>query len=155
MTAQPDLDVVVYGAPAAQGSKHAMQHRHTGKIVMLESSKRARPWRQDIVDVLLDATAAGVLDGQWPCDGPVAVTLDFTMPKPASAPKRRRVWPDRRPDIDKLTRLGLDALTVAGVLTDDARVVELHARKVYVGDPGSQRAPGVAIALHRIVEATP
>ena len=37
------FSVIVYGTAAPQGSK-----RHVGNGVMLESSKRLRPWRQDV-----------------------------------------------------------------------------------------------------------
>ena len=37
------LTIVAYGQPAPQGSK-----RHVGKGVMVESSKKLRPWRQDV-----------------------------------------------------------------------------------------------------------
>lgn len=66
-----------------------------------------------------------------PSAGPVGVRLDFVL----QGPKRRtRVHPTVRPDIDKLTRAALDALTMARVYGDDSQVCDLHVTKAY-GDP--------------------
>jgi Holliday junction resolvase RusA-like endonuclease len=40
----PPLVITVFGQPAPQGSK-----RHVGHGVMVESSKKVKPWRQDVV----------------------------------------------------------------------------------------------------------
>jgi Holliday junction resolvase RusA-like endonuclease len=61
---------------------------------------------------------------------PIAVVIDFYLQGPSSAPKRRTM-PDRRPDLDKLVRSTFDALTTASVIEDDARIVEIVARKHY------------------------
>ena len=63
-------------------------------------------------------------------DVPVRVDLVFLLPKPPSRPKRRRCWPTVKPDIDKLVRAVLDALTSV-VFTDDAQVVALRVDKDY------------------------
>ena len=63
------------------------------------------------------------------------------MPRPKSAPKRSTPAAIKRPDIDKLARAVLDALT--GVwLEDDSHVVCLRATK-RIALPGE--LPGVAI----------
>ena len=78
--------------------------------------------------------------------GPVDVRATFVFPRPKShylpANGKRRdpvlrddapLWHVSPPDVDKLARSCLDALT--GVLwTDDAQVADIHARKVYCGD---------------------
>ena len=115
--------IIVYGLPAPQGSK-----RHVGGGVMIESSKKVKPWREA---VKAKAEAARERVGQPPIDGPVRLIVTFTMPKPASAPKRRRTWPMRTPDLSKLVRSTEDALTDAGIWKDDARVVDCASAKVY------------------------
>ncbi|HXF73588.1 MAG TPA: RusA family crossover junction endodeoxyribonuclease, partial [Actinomycetota bacterium] len=51
-------------------------------------------------------------------------------------PKRGApIYPVRRPDLDKLTRGLLDALTAASVFGDDAQVVDLIVRKRYAAEP--------------------
>lgn len=143
--ANPSLTIVVYGHPAPQGSK-----RHVGKGVMIESSKHVKPWRAAVA-----AAAVDVRGHDWtPLDVPLAVTMVFTMPKPASAPKRRRTWPMRTPDLSKLVRSTEDALTDAGIWRDDARVVDCRATKTYPGEhPDALTSPGVVITITTIEEA--
>ena len=74
----------------------------------------------------------------------MGIVLDFGIPKPKSAPKTRRVWPDKRPDLDKLSRSVLDALTYV-IFADDSQVVHLRATKDY-------GAPGVAVEIHRVFD---
>ena len=130
------LHLFVPGIPAAQGSK-----RHVGRGVMIESSKRLRPWRATVT--------AAIVEAGWHLEpvlsGPVAVSLLFTFPRPRahygtggnanrlkdSAPE----WHDKRPDADKLARAVLDAITESGTIRDDAQVVSLQVRKRY-GQPG-------------------
>lgn len=113
--------VFVAGHPAPQGSK-----RHVGNGVMVESSKRVKPWREDVRAALLDEH--GQPRRQFG-DAAVAVELAFVMPRPTSTPKRRTPPAIRKPDIDKLARALLDAITSAGVVADDARVTHLCATK--------------------------
>jgi Holliday junction resolvase RusA-like endonuclease len=145
------LEIVVYGRPAPQGSK-----RHVGGGRMIESSKHVKPWRDD-VKAAAEAAIADRLGALFPLDAPLAVRMVFTMPKPASAPKRRRTWPSRIPDVSKLIRSTEDALTGAGVWADDARVVEYdRAAKVFPGeDPEALDAPGARISIRLLDEPTP
>lgn len=115
-----EIDLFVPGHPASQGSK-----RHVGNGVMVESSKRVKPWRQDVREAAL---AVGTK-----LTGPVSVGLRFIMPRPKNA--RPGQAADKRPDLDKLTRAVLDALTSAGTFEDDARVVDLHVTK-RLAEPG-------------------
>ncbi|RLU79261.1 hypothetical protein CTZ27_37085 [Streptomyces griseocarneus] len=132
--------------PAAQGSK-----RHVGKGRLIEQSRRVAPWRAAVEAAARSAATEHGLDG--PLDGPLSVEVTFTVRKPASAPKRRRSWPITRDsgDLDKLQRAVFDALTVAGVIADDSRIVEVTARKVYpVEDIGALDAPGARIRIVRL-----
>ena len=143
----PLLTITAYGQPAPQGSK-----RHVGGGVMIESSKAVKPWREAVKSAALDVRGPG-----WvPIDAPLAVSMVFTMPKPASAPKRRRTWPMRTPDLSKLIRSTEDALTDAGIWRDDARVVSYErTTKVYPGEgEDSLTSPGVVIRIWVIEPAT-
>ena len=113
----------VPGMPAPQGSK-----RHVGGGRMVESSKDLPAWRSSV------AWAARAAHGSRAAmDGPLAMELSFRFPMPASRPKRDRVrgvkWRTVKPDLDKLCRAVFDALTDAGVITDDARIVQVAAMK--------------------------
>lgn len=144
------LLLTVYGTPAPQGSK-----RHVGNGVMIESSARVKPWRQDVKYAALDAL--GGYDAARIIAGPVAVSLTFYLPRPKghwrtganahllrdSAPR----FPAGRPDVDKLARSTLDGLGEAGVWADDSQVVSLHASKVYA--PAENR-PGARIEVEAL-----
>lgn len=143
---EPDpgaLRIVVYGSPAPQGSKKFVGIRG-GRGVMVESSKRVKPWREDV-----KAAALAVRNGASPLDGPLVLRMVFTLPKPASAPKTRRTYPMRKPDLSKLSRSTEDALTDSGLIADDARIVEYERlAKVFPGeDPEALEAPGVIIVV--------
>jgi Holliday junction resolvase RusA-like endonuclease len=137
------VSLVVYGQPAPQGSKRFVGMKG-GHGVMIESSRKVRPWRQDV-----KAEALKVRAGAPPLDGPLAVRMVFTVPKPASAPKRRRTWPSKKPDVSKLCRSTEDALVDAGLIADDARIVCYdRLAKVFPNeDIEALEAPGVRITI--------
>lgn len=116
------LQVFVPGKPAPQGSKRFLGVRG-GKGINVESSKAVAPWRADIRECVRNRCEYATLHG------PLVVLLEFVLPRPLSAPKRRTPPAVKRPDIDKLSRAVLDALGSAGIWQDDAQVIELTARK--------------------------
>ncbi len=136
--------IQVWGLPAPQGSK-----RHVGHGIMIESSKKVKPWREAV-----KTAALTVQDDQPPLDGPIDVTVHFYLPRPKghygtgrntgklkhSAPSH----PATRPDVDKLVRSTLDALGDAYMFTDDSQVVNLVAGKRYATN---ERPPGATIKL--------
>ena len=122
----------VVGVAAAQGSK-----KYVGHGRMVESSKAVGPWRESV-----RAAALAAMGDDWtPLDGPLHVAIAFHLPRPKghygtgrnagvvkpSAPR----YPAGKPDIDKLTRAILDAVTSAGAWRDDSQVVQLRANKVW------------------------
>lgn len=133
---------VVFGRPAPQGSK-----RHLGGHRMVEVSEHLPAWREAVKTAAREA-----LTEPWmPLDGPLRLSLSFTLRKPASAPKRRQTWPDRTPDLSKLIRGVEDALVDAGVVYDDARFVLLQAVKVFPGEgPCALPSPGCVISIWRV-----
>lgn len=131
----------ILGVPAPQGSKKTVGlHPTTGRPLMVESSKFLPKWRKLVKDTVAL---------QWrnqPLDFPLVVIMTFTLPKPTSAPKTRTTWPDRKPDVSKLARAVEDSLTDAGVFADDARIVDLIARKRYPNEgAGALPQPGVVV----------
>ena len=142
------MRIVVYGVPGPQGSKRFVGKSRSGRGIMIESSAKVKPWREAV-----KWAAIAVRGDQEPLDGPLRVRMTFTMPKPASAPKRRRTWPDKKPDGSKLQRSTEDALTDAGVWTDDARVVEWYGAKRYPGEgDDALDAPGCVIVVEHIFD---
>lgn len=131
------MTFTVYGSPAPQGSKRAFVMKGTGRAVLVESSKAVKPWREAVVQAVMLQSPPGARTDPILFRGPVALDVTFTLARPKSAKKGAR--PAGRPDIDKLVRSTLDALTTSGVFEDDGCVVSLIAEKVY---QLKQYAPG-------------
>lgn len=152
----PLLQIHVVGVPAPQGSKRGFVNPHTGRVAMVESSKKVKPWRKAVAEAATEACAGAAewlgLDGWVPLDGPLEVAMVFTLRKPLSAPKRTRTWPTKYPDVSKLCRSTEDALTAAGVWADDARVVRYRdLAKVFPGeDPAALSQPGVVVRIWQV-----
>lgn len=136
------VEITVYGTPGPQGSK-----RHVGNGVMIESSKKVKPWREAVVYAAREAMA-----GRPALVGPIVLEMVFTLRKPVSAPKKRRIWASTKPDLSKLARSTEDALTTAGVYEDDARIIEYsRLAKVFpLEDPASLDVPGVRITVRGV-----
>ena len=130
----PHVTARVYGIPVTQGSARAFVRGN--RAVVTSANTRLKPWREAVRSTLVDQLP----DGWAPIAGPVAVYIAFMLPKPASAPKRRRTWPigARSGDLDKLIRAIFDAATDAGVWGDDAQAVCVTASKDYGDRPGAE-----------------
>jgi len=143
----PVLHFRVVGRPVAQGSMSAFI---AGKraVVTDQKGKTLRPWREAVRATALEAAG----EAWQPLAGPVRVLLLLALPRPASAPKRRRTWPigKRSGDGDKLTRAVLDALTDAGIWRDDSQVVDGRWIKDYPGPENGMHVPGVTVAVWAI-----
>jgi Holliday junction resolvase RusA-like endonuclease len=117
------IAITVRGLPAPQGSK-----RHVGNGVMVESSKKVKPWRQDVKYAALEAVGE-----TWTLlDGPLVAAMTFTFARGKSHYRTGRnahllresapVRPAVMPDLSKILRSTEDALTGV-VWADDSRVV--------------------------------
>jgi crossover junction endodeoxyribonuclease RusA len=136
------IELEVFGTPEPQGNKTAFLNKRTGKIVMTEGRRpdareRFTSWRDAVA---WEARAWQTEHNAALLDEPCMVTITFRMPRPKSAPKR--MWPGTRPDVDKLTRAVLDALT-GTIIANDSRVCELHVYKRFAVDT----APGCSIKI--------
>lgn len=164
--ADPVVSLVVYGTPGTAGSKSSFPiyrgtgaDRHfTGKVATTEKpSKVKTTWRAAVTDaankVVRDPDFGWVQAG-FPLDEALVVSMVFTVKKPTAAPKRVRTWPTTRPDVLKYARATEDALVDAGLMTDDARIVEyIRLAKVYPReDPDALNAPGVRVKVWRMAE---
>jgi crossover junction endodeoxyribonuclease RusA len=108
-------------------------------VLTSTSGEGLKNWEQAI---RTEALTARMIAG-WPVlDEPVEVYLHFLLPRPKSKPKR--VWaPTTKPDLDKLVRAALDALTNV-VWRDDSIVIQIFATKSYAED-----TPGVHLEIVR------
>jgi Holliday junction resolvase RusA-like endonuclease len=138
------LAITVHGMPGPQGSKKLVGRDGKGRGILVESSKKVKPWREAVRWAAIEAMGGagrGVM-------GPVAIDMIFTLPKPKSAPKRAKTYPSRKPDLSKLVRSTEDALTDVGAIEDDARIVCISAQKVFPGEGIYALAvPGVLIRI--------
>ena len=141
------IEIVVYGQPAPQGSK-----RLVGKV-MLESSKKVQPWRQDVKQAVLNQ-----YDGP-PIERAVFVEIEFRFQRPKGHFNTKGELRPKAPehlisrgqgDIDKLIRATLDALSIStggSLLADDSLVVRVIGIKRYCVGP---ELPGAFIFVNQL-----
>lgn len=110
----------VYGTPVPQGSMKVIN----GHVIHAKGSALAA-WRSQIALAAREA-------GARPTVEPVDIEMIFTMQRPKTV---TRPEPSVAPDLDKLVRGVLDALT-AVMYRDDSQVTSLRAQKVYGERPG-------------------
>lgn len=132
------LSFYVAGIPVGKGSMKAFYVPKINRCVVTNDSSKSKPWASTIS---VEAAAA-VTGSDWQCvqAGGMDVRLTFNMPRPQGhygSGKNKGVLklssPSAhvtKPDIDKLTRLTLDALKGI-VWNDDSQVVDLQAFKNY------------------------
>lgn len=129
------LVIDVEGSPVPQGS-----FRHVGNGRIISANPKLNSWRQAIADQVSQQTAVRLIEGS------VRVELVFTLPRPKSVPKSRRPRPTTKPDLDKLCRSVLDAISLpryVQLLTDDSIVTDMNACKRYA----DHTPPGVRITV--------
>lgn len=124
------------GMPKSKGSARAFVTPRTNRAIITHSDKNTKTWQGVVSSAAIEA-------GITPIDGAVLVSMVFLLPRPkghygtgknAGALKEwaKGLRPSAKPDVDKLSRTVLDALT--GLLyADDARVTCLVAKKRWVG----------------------
>ena len=132
------VEFVVPGIPAPKGSLRAFMRKGGRFPVTIDDNAKTKPWMSVVA---LKAHESGCRATQLP----VSVELRFYVPRPKGhfgskglVRQSSPTLPSRKPDIDKLSRAVLDALTGIAY-QDDAQVAVLEARKVYadVYDPGA------------------
>ena len=116
------LVFTVLGPPATKGSTVSFMG-DKGKIVTRTDSTGLASWTQAVGWAARAARIRLV-----PRPGAVRVSVRFDCVKPPSA--SQRVYPTVKPDIDKVLRALLDALTGVGY-EDDSQVIEVMASKGY------------------------
>lgn len=143
------IELRVVGIPQPQGNKTAFLNKRTNKIVMTEgrrpdARRNFHDWREAV-----RLAATDWLDANHhppPIAGPIMLTIAFLLPRPKSAPKRI-IHHVTRPDLDKLGRAVLDALTISGLIEDDSRVITLMLSKGFAGS----ESPGARIHLSPVI----
>lgn len=141
----------VLGTPAPKGSSRAFVNKSTGRAIVAPSGSAANKakiasWNVAVREAA--ARAVGEVNSPPFVGVPLAMTIVFRMARPkghwgkgrnagrvvSSAPK----YPMGKPDVDKLARTTLDAMTGC-VIDDDSRIARLHLDKVWA-EPGREGA---------------
>lgn len=120
------FEAFIAGTPKPQGSKNG--YIRGNRVVLVESNKALPIWRNHAINVLRENAPVE------PMAGALHVSLFFYFIRPKTS---KRKHPDVKPDIDKLARALLDALTQSGVIQDDSRVIALNAYKDYSDQEGA------------------
>lgn len=116
------LTFTVYGKPEPQGSTRAFVVK--GRPIITSDNKKLKPWRQQVA-----LTAQAVMDGNVYLQdaAPIGVSVAFYFDRPKSVKAAAKTT---KPDIDKLLRGILDALTGI-VFADDSQVIRCAATKQF------------------------
>lgn len=123
----------VVGKPEPKGSKSAFPiRRKDGGIGV--ATKEANPNAKGWMDLVGAEAQRHVPEGGL-IDGPVRLTLLFTLLRPKSISEKKRPFPTVKPDIDKIERAVMDGLA-GKIYTDDSRVVQKVSGKQYGDTPG-------------------
>lgn len=156
------LTVDVVGDPVQQGSKTAGLAGNGRPYLRDSNAKKLKPWRAEMAGCITAAMA----EQRWTTlDAPAEVLITFHLPRPAahfgsgrnsgvlkdSAP----AWKSTMPDIDKLTRAVLDAITTSQALRDDARVARLVVEKRYAVNATGARIVITPLITSPVVTSTP
>ena len=137
------LEFDAIGKPEPQGSARAFVAG--GRAVVTTANPKMHHWRDIITWSAREAMSE---QSFFASSGAVEVRADFRLQRPASVSRKRRPHPDVKPDLDKLTRALLDALSAA-VFRDDAQVTLLAVSKRYAE---SNEQPGVHVVVLALQE---
>ena len=127
--------IFVRGLPVSKGSMRAFVRGPRAFIT--NANPKTRIWEHEIRHAVTQ---------QWgpvTTDEPLCVDLTFCLPRPKAhynakgevKPRALALYPRSKPDLDKLTRTVLDALT-ALVYRDDSQVCRVVAMKEYAASTG-------------------
>lgn len=146
------ITLEVLGTPAPKGSSRAFVNKATGRAIVAPSGSAANKIKIASWNVAVRQAALEALERHG-CREVMAfvkialkVAIVFRVSRPAghyskatgqllaSAP----AFPSSKPDIDKLARTTLDAMT-GSIFDDDSRIASLHLDKVFAA-PGHEGA---------------
>ena len=133
-TMRPAITFRVASVPVPKGSMRAFVRGH--RAILTSDNRSLKGW-----EALVRHQAQQHVHALAP--GPMAITLAFALPRTKSLPKRSERPHLTKPDLDKLARAVLDALTGVA-FNDDAQVTQLACKKRYALE-GEQ--PGVLVTL--------
>jgi crossover junction endodeoxyribonuclease RusA len=131
------LAFTVYGVPLTKGNHRAIRVKGMKFPIITESNRNVASWQQLVAEGASHAIAQLPADDRELLGSGVRVTIAFYLPRPKKFSKRGVfVHHLTKPDLDRLERAILDALT-AVAYHDDKQVTEVIKGKYYaaVGSP--------------------
>lgn len=122
------IKLEVFGDPAPQGSKRVFNGR-----VVEASGEKLKLWRKQIAEACEQYKEMNIILG------PVALEVDFFLPRPKTVKRSAPIVP---PDLDKLVRAVGDGIGQSGLIWgDDSQITAIQASKSYADN----RPPGAII----------
>jgi crossover junction endodeoxyribonuclease RusA len=126
------LTFTVPGVAAKKGSTRAFIPKGWKRAVITNTDPKAKAWQQLVSEAATQALSRSSL--QPFADGPVLLDVWFFLPRPKKFLTKKYAPVDvpliTTPDVDKLARVVVDALTRV-VYPDDSRVIDLYVHKRY------------------------
>ena len=129
------IELFAEGSPVPQGS-----FRHIGQGRIIAANPKLNSWRDSIATQIATQTHHRLIDGS------IRLEFVFTLARPKSVPTSLRAVPTVKPDLDKLVRAVMDAISLeryCQIIKDDSLVTDLHAAKRYA----DHTPPGVRIMI--------
>jgi len=122
------IQFTVIGIPQPQGSARAFVPKGWNRAVITGANSKNKPWRQEVSGMADNAMQNLSIVGK---PKPVLVKCDFFFDRPKS--QKKVLHKTTKPDLDKLLRSVLDAMTGI-VFEDDSQVVACEITKGF-GQP--------------------
>lgn len=124
------LRATIYGIPQPQGSVKAFTRKGSRFPILTSDNEKLKPWRQQVTQTAMaEMGRTGATMIKRPEGATVHVAFFFDRPKSTKDGATKTT----KPDLDKLVRGLLDALTGVA-FEDDAQVAQLFCTKSY-GSP--------------------
>lgn len=130
---RPSIVFTVFGVAQPKGSARAFMPKGAKFPVVTSDNPNLKGWEATIrgeLQRVMEQTDGRTLAAIFLA--PVAVGLRFHLPRPKS--KKKAKYPVTKPDVDKLARAAIDALSGVA-FKDDNQVIAVQARKVYADGP--------------------
>jgi crossover junction endodeoxyribonuclease RusA len=127
------LAFTVYGLARTKGNHRAIHLKGMKFPIVTESNRNVASWQQLVAAVASQALDTAPADDRALITGGVRLTVAFYLPRPKKFGKRGVfVHHTIKPDLDRLERAILDALTGIAY-RDDKQVTEIVTGKYYAG----------------------
>lgn len=108
-----------------------------GRVPVAYYPKDYAQWKEQAAEIVRSLSLAAA-----PIDVPVAVTINVFAERP-----RTTKLPAPKPDVDNYAKSVMDALTSAGLWTDDSLVQSLHVTKAWAKSPAYV---GIAVYIENV-----